>query len=222
MNLSPAGRAFAVGLMLALLLFGCDGASSARAAQTEKKATEPARKQAAPGQASVAQAPDDTKLEGNKLSLTGINMIVPAEWTGEPIETPGLMAPKAIFKIPNDKGDPGMVRVTYFPGMKGKERDEMNIDRWLAQVTQPDGKPSTREHAKIEISEANGVKFTILDLSGTVKVTMRDTPREGQRLIAAIVDHPKGPHFVVAAGPADLMAKAKDAVIAFIKSAKVD
>jgi hypothetical protein len=162
---------------------------------------------------------DTPKAEGDKLELDGLTLTVPAAWKQHTVETSGPMAPKAVLQIPAESGDPGTVRITHYPEMKGK--DEMNIARWLGQVNQPDGKPSTKEQAKIENIEQGEVKLTLVDLSGEVKLTMRDQARPGYRMIAAIVNHPKGPHFIVAAGPAELMAKSKDQVLAFVKSAKV-
>jgi len=64
------------------------------------------------------------------------------------------------------------------------------------------------------------VRITMVDLSGTVKLTMRDAAKPNQRMIAAIVDHPQGPHFVVSAGPGDSMEKWAVRIDAFLKSAK--
>lgn len=183
--------------------------------QEPAKATKPA----------VALRPDsagDARVEGDKLILTGIALTLPAGWKQQPIENPGPMAPKAVFQLPVGEGEQeaGVVRITHYPEMKGK--DDLNIDRWLAQVTQPDGKPSTREKAKIENIEAGGAKLTIVDLRGDVKLTMRDKPRPGYRMIGAIVNHPQGPHFIVAAATIEQMEKTQEQVMAFLKSIKVN
>ena len=104
--------------------------------------------------------------------------------------------------------------------MKGK--DKMNIDRWLGQTVLADGTPAKRENAKIEQKTIGNVKLTTIDVSGAVKATMRSTPQPGRRMIAAIVDHPQGPHFVVAIGEAATIAKWETAVHAFLGSAKVE
>ena len=134
------------------------------------------------------------------------------------------MGPKAVFKIPktDPNGEDGTVRITHFPDMKGKDKDEMNIDRWLGQVSKPDGQPLTRSDAKITTTEVGQVRITVVDMSGSAKLTMRDTAKPNQRMIAAIVDHPKGPHFVVSAGPAASMEKWAAQIDAFLKSAKVE
>lgn len=176
-----------------------------------------------PGVALRPGSSSDARVEGDKLILSGITFTLPAGWKQQTVENPGPMAPKAIFQMPageSEEDEAGVVRITHYPEMKGK--DDMNIDRWLAQVTQLDGKPSTREKAKIETIEAGGAKLTLVDLRGDVKLTMREKPRPGYRMIGAIVNHPQGPHFIVAAASIEQMEKAQEQVMAFLKSAKVN
>jgi hypothetical protein len=167
--------------------------------------------------------------KGPVLKLTGLTLTVPEGWVEEKVE-PTPMGPKAIYRIPKlDAAGPvdrlagdGMVRITHYPNMKGKDKDDMNIDRWLGQVSKPDGKPLTRADAKITTTEAGPVRLTVVDMSGSAKLTMKDTATPNQRMIAAIVDHPQGPHFVVAVGPAPSMEKWAAQIDAFLKSAKVE
>ena len=161
--------------------------------------------------------------KGNALKLTGLTMTVPEGWVEEKVE-PTPMGPKAIYRIPklDAAGEDGMVRITHFPNMKGKDKDDMNIDRWLGQVAKPDGQPLTRADAKITTTETGPVRLTVVDMSGSAKLTMKDTAKANQRMIAAIVDHPQGPHFVVTAGPAASMEKWAAQIDAFLKSAKVE
>lgn len=165
-------------------------------------------------------APTGAKDKGSQLNLTGLKLTVPAGWETQTIQ-PGAMAPKAVYQIPPLKPgeEPATVRITYFPEMKGK--DDMNLDRWIAQVTRPDGALATRTDAKIEKTELGNIRLTTVDVSGNVKMTMRDTPKPEQRMIAAIIDHPKGPHFVVVAGPAASMKTWEADIMKFLKSAEV-
>ena len=168
-----------------------------------------------------AGSASEARVEGDKLILSGLTLTLPTGWKQQPIENPGPMAPKAVFHLPAGEGqEAGIVRITHYPEMKGK--DDMNIDRWLAQVTQADGKPTTRDKAKIETVEAGGAKLTIVDLQGDVKLTMRDKSRPGYRMIGAIVNHPQGPHFIVAAATIEQMGKSQEQVLSFLKSAKVN
>jgi hypothetical protein len=184
------------------------------------KPTNPPATQPAPHQPG-ATAGEPAKLEGNQLTHGGITMTVPAGWQKADAGPATPMGPKAVFTIAGEGGAAVTVRITHFPEMKGPERDEANVNRWLGQVTKADGSPTKREEAKIETKEKGPVRLIIVDAAGTVKATMRDTAQPDSRLIAAIVDHPKGPHFVVASGPAALMDKSAANIRAFIESAKV-
>lgn len=180
-----------------------------------------AAKPAEPVKPAEAVKPAAAPAKETPLKLTGLTMTVPQGWVEEKIE-PSPMGPKAVFKIPrtDPNGEDGMVRITHYPDMKGK--DDMNIDRWLGQVSKPDGQPLTRSDAKITTTEVGKVRLTVVDMSGSAKLTMRDTAKPNQRMIAAIVDHPQGPHFVVSAGPAASMEKWAAQIDAFLKSAKVE
>lgn len=156
----------------------------------------------------------------SQLRLIGIRFVVPAGWETQQIQ-PGAMAPKAVYQIPPAKAgeEHGVVRITHFPEMKGK--DDLNIDRWVGQVAKADGTPSTRADAKIEKTETGNIRLTTVDVSGGVKMTMRDMAKPDHRMIAAIVDHPKGPHFIVAAGPVASMKTWEADILKFLKSAEV-
>ena len=226
---------------LAVLWAGCDqsdagnNAPSANLALETTPAPPPgtaaaaARKtatsNAAPPRRPPATAPQQPRagsnIDGNTLRLTGITMTIPDGWVVQPVK-PGPMEAKAAFALPKADGAQadGSVRITYFPGMKGK--DDMNIDRWLGQTARADGTPSKREDAKIEHKTIGNVHLTTVDVSGAVKATRRSTPQAGGRMIAAIVDHPKGPHFVVATGEAATIAKWETAIHDFLQSATAD
>ncbi len=145
---------------------------------------------------------------------------MPAGWIAEAPQ-PGPMAPKAVYRLPKTEGDAqdGTVRITYFPEMKGK--DEANIQRWLGQVRRADGQPATREDAKISVTPIGSVKVTLFDITGMVSSSMDGSgaATPNQRLINAILDHPKGPHFVRASGSAATMERWAASIEGFAKSA---
>lgn len=214
---------------------------AAKPAQPAATPTEPAPKPAKPTPAkstpvpttapekkgeTAAPAPAGTPAKatstGAQLVLTGLTMTAPEGWVAEPAK-PGSST-IAVYRLPKAEVDTGgcFVRITHFPKMKGM--DEMNINRWLSQLKRPDGQPSTREDAKIKVQEMGPVRLTTVDLTGTV---MRAKDGKGgaspdYRMIAAIVDHPEGPHFVKATGGIASMKQAEGAILAFLKSAKVN
>lgn len=155
------------------------------------------------------------------LELMELGLTIPSGWIREKV-TPGPMAPVASFLVPaaEKDSDPFRVRITYYPMMKGK--DDLNIKRWVGQVKRPDGTASSLKDAKVEVIEEGSIRLKIVDITGTINTRMGGggEGNAGQRMIAAIVDHPAGPHFVKAVGPLAAMEKRASDVYTFIKSAK--
>jgi hypothetical protein len=111
----------------------------------------------------------------------------------------------AEFTLPRAAGDAeeAQLVIYYFGGEGGGV--EANIQRWIAQMKQPDGRPSSAV-AKRETREVNGLKVTLLDVTGTYVSDM--TPgnpahpdKPDFRLRTAVVETPKGPYFVKLVGP---------------------
>jgi len=213
-------------LLTAAVLSACDKPETPR--EAEPAAPAPAKTPAKP--ASPHAAADRNTLPpahppiGNTApgSLTGVSFDVPKDWVVEPAP-PSEMGPKAIYslaKVESDEED-ASVRITYFPGMKGK--DDLNIERWVAQVRRPDGSTSTKEDAEIVVEQIGDVRLTIVDITGSVVTGMgvAGPAAPNQRLIAAIVDHPEGPHYVKVTGGIATMEKWAPSVYEFLKSAKV-
>lgn len=172
---------------------------------------------------SADSSADDSQAA--RLEHAGLILTPDPAWTPATFE-PGSMAPVAVYALPAESAEvePVEVRITHFPGMKGPQMDQMNIDRWVKSVRRPDGEAATVEDAKITKSENGNVRLTIVDITGGVMPMMGEAvPAElpEQRLIAAIVDHPQGPHFVKVLGPVPTMAKWEDRILAFLHSAEV-
>jgi hypothetical protein len=126
----------------------------------------------------------------------------------------------AEFVLPvttGDTEDANMV-IFYFGGGGGSI--EANLERWMGQVKQPDGRPS-RSVAKVDEFMANGLKMTVLDVTGTFVAPIVPGQPEANnkpnfRLIAAVIETPGGPYFVRLTGPARTVAKWKPSVNAFL------
>lgn len=200
-----------VRLILGALLAGFSIASVSVAEEPKSK----------PASSEPVKISDGATLDGRTLKLDGVDMTLHEQWDTVPMQ-PSPMGPVAIFKLPRAEGEPedGSVRITHYPNMKGK--DDANIDRWLKAVKQADGSPHTRETAKITTTEFGNVRLTVVDISGTVDNSMSGGgPTPGTRMIAAIIDHPKGPHYVRATGTIKTMEKWQAEVDKFFKSARV-
>jgi hypothetical protein len=170
------------------------------------------------GTADATKAPAAPAGQGGTVELTGLTMTAPASWQRENVQ-PSPMGPVAVFKIKADAGE-CEVRITHYESMKGK--DDMNINRWLGMVVMADGQPYTREKAQIKSDTVGDVKLTVVDLPGTVNASMGgpEAAIPDGRMIAAIIDHSRGPHYVRVYGPAKSMTAIEADVQAFLKSAK--
>jgi len=97
-----------------------------------------------------------------------------------------------------------------------------NVDRWINQMQQPDGRPS-KDRAKIETLNVNGLKVTTVDVSGTYTAQMSpgsDSRHNdsNQRLRAAVVETPKGNYFAKLIGPEKTVAHWDQSFVDYIKS----
>lgn len=151
-----------------------------------------------------------------QLDLAGLKMIIPPGWVKEEVQS-GPLAPVAALRITDPAGD-GVVQITRHLGAHGKDTEERAIERWLGQVTKPNGASSTMADAKIERRQTGTVRITTVDLAGTVKTTSREAGMPGGRMVAAMVDHPAGPHLITIVGPARSMAKWESAIDGFLRS----
>lgn len=204
-----------------MVVAGCDRGVSAQTETTDEASAAASRTNATPP-APLSPTTDANKAAGKEvaevtLDLEGLTMTIPEGWVAQPI-APGPMAAKAAFAIQNENGPPGSVRVTHYPRMRGM--NEQNIRRWISQATKPDGSPIPREDVKPTTDELGEVKLTTVDIVGTIKATMRSAPEPNQRMVASIIDHAEGPHFVVAIGNVDLIKSVHADIMTFLRSAR--
>jgi len=143
----------------------------------------------------------------------------PDGWTARPAASTMRVAE---FVLPKATGDPedGELIVYFFGGTGGSV--EANIERWIGQMQQPDGRGSS-EAARRSERTVNGLSVALLDVSGTYIAEVRpgSTDRHskpGFRMRAAVVTTPRGPFFIKAVGPAKTMRRWNDAFDAFTDS----
>jgi hypothetical protein len=135
------------------------------------------------------------KLPDGRLALGPFSLAAPADWTVKPI-TSNMRA--AAFQLPAKDGAEAELVVFYF-GTNGAGSVDDNLDRWLGQFEQPDGKKS-RDVAKIEHTNFGGQDATYVSVSG--RFVTQGMPGGGgpvdkpnQSLLAAIVESPSGPYY---------------------------
>ena len=154
-------------------------------------------------------------------SLATLTYSAPASW--KPVATSSSMR-VAQFAIPRAAGDAadGELVLYYFGGSGGSV--EANIERWLGQMQQPDGKPSSAV-AKRESRTVNTLKVTLVDVSGTYVAEMTPGAKERHnspnfRLRAAVIETPNGPYFIKLTGPAQTIASAEKTFEQFLGTLK--
>jgi hypothetical protein len=93
----------------------------------------------------------------------------------------------------------------YYFGQGQGGTVEANLDRWIGQFLQADGKPS-KEAAKIAKRTVHGLPVTTVDVSGAYTgmggpTSQPGPPVSGYRLLGAIVEGPRGSVFFKFVGP---------------------
>lgn len=191
-------------LVAALLAAACkadDAPSSARPSGPEaSNGAAPAGPQAiahgaAPGAAAQKAEPRPLpKLADGRVGLGPFSALVPRGWAEKPSASSMRTAE---FQVPASDGGDAEVIVYYF-GENGAGSVQDNIDRWLSQFKQPDGKPSS-EVAKIETAQFAGHEANLVSVSGryVAPATPGGAPSDkpDQALVAAIVQSPRGPYY---------------------------
>jgi len=133
----------------------------------------------------------------------------------------------AEWSLPKAAGDAEDAILTlYFFGASQGGNVQANLDRWIGQMAQPDGRQS-KDVAKTSSLTSHGLKVTFVDVTGTyvAEVTPGSTEhfnKPGFRQCAAVVETPGGPYFVKLTGPEKTVAKWQDSYTAFLKSLRYE
>jgi hypothetical protein len=150
---------------------------------------------------------------------------IPEGWQSKPPASSMRVAEFVLPRAAADKADAALT--VYFFGTGSGGGVQANLDRWMGQMTQPDGRAS-KDVAKTESRKSRaGLPVTIVDITGTyvAEVTPGSTDRfnePGYRLIAAVVETPGGTYYVKLTGPAATVARWQSSVIQFLDSLRVN
>jgi hypothetical protein len=147
----------------------------------------------------------------------------PAGWVSKP---PASSMRVAEFTLPKTTGDTedATLGIFFFGGQGGNV--DANLERWIGQMTQPDGRPS-KQAAKTTKFTSRGLAITLVELSGTyvAEVTPGSSERfnkPGFRLRAAVIETKEGPYFVKLTGPEKTVARWDESFMTFLKSLRVE
>lgn len=134
-------------------------------------------------------------LPDGRAALGPFTFEVPNEWTSKPV-TSSMRA--AHFELAAKPGEQAELVVYYF-GEGGAGGVAANLERWLGQFSQPDGKPS-KDVAKIENPKVAGQDATLVSVTGryaTSQMPGGPPPVDvaDGAMIGAIVSSPAGPYY---------------------------
>jgi hypothetical protein len=134
---------------------------------------------------------------------------------------------RAQYKVPKtgaDTADAELTVITFGGGMGGS--NDANIQRWLGQLEQPDGR-QTSEVAQRRSMSVAGFNVLIVEAPGRIRggALMPGSPPapsfERGRLLAAIVETPNGPWFFKLTGGDETVSGARNAFDAMLRSIRV-
>ena len=181
-----------------------------------------APRQSQPPGAPAAHPPTAIPTPPPAASSSDPTWDVPEGWTT--VKATGMR--RAQYTIPRAEGDSedGQMLVFYFGAGQGGAVDA-NLKRWRDQVTTGDGQPVPDSDVKSEVFDANGMKVTLLQVDGrfdpgAMPGVPATGPRDNYRMLAAVVETPRGPWFFKATGPKATMEKHADVVRAMLKSVR--
>ncbi len=182
-------RSSAIALVLVVSCFACS------------KSGDKADDNKGPAKAAVS-------VPANAVDMGSFNMRVPKTWKSEP---PKSSMRKAQYMVPGKAGPTSLV--IYYFGKGGAGGVQANLDRWIGQIKQPDGK-SSKAAAKIVNKTIGGMAVTTVDVSGHYTAAMRpggntNHDKPNTRMLAAIVVASDGPYYFKMVGPAATVAAEK-------------
>ena len=145
---------------------------------------------------------------------------VPDGWVEEERTSSMRVAQYRLPKAAGDTEDASLVLYYFGQGQGGSTA--ANIERWVGQIKQADGSAS-KDKAKEENLEANGLKVATVDITGTYVAettpgsgTLQNKP--GYRLRAAVVETPKGSYYVKLVGPEKTVTHWNDSFLSYVRS----
>ena len=147
----------------------------------------------------------------------------PDTWVERTSDSPMRVTEFQLPRVAGDAEDADLV-VFYFGGAGGGV--EANLERWVGQMTQTDGR-SSFEVAATTGFEANGLAVTTIDVPGTYVAPIRPGSasrlnKPNFRLIAAVVETPVGPYFFKLTGPARTVGRWDRPFATFLRTVRVD
>jgi hypothetical protein len=149
--------------------------------------------------------------------------VTPDGWNKQPAASAMRVAEFSLPRAAGDSEDAQLV-LYYFGGSGGSV--DANLQRWVGQMQQPDGKPLAATAVRKETRHVNGLAVTLLDVTGTYVAETAPGSTEHHnkpnfRLRAGVVETANGPYFIKLTGPARTVARWDAAFEQFVASLKL-
>jgi hypothetical protein len=161
---------------------------------------------------------------GAAVELGGLKAEAPAAWKEVEVHSPMRLKQFSVPGKGGDKGGDAELVIFYFgQGQGGSVED--NLARWKKQFEAPAGK-TVDQIAKTEKLKLASTSATLLDISGTYLFKARPMdpgpgePRPGHRMLAAVLETPKGSYYLRLVGPEKTVADARKDYVRWLKSFK--
>jgi hypothetical protein len=127
-------------------------------------------------------------------------------------ENPSSAMRYAQYRLPGAEPSIGDAEVAVFAGIGGSV--EQNVARWINQF-------ETSTEPEISERTIRGHQVTLVDVAGTFsagRMNSRSEPKEGHRMLAAVIETGGAPWFVKLVGPEETVAKWESSFTDFLES----
>ena len=158
------------------------------------------------------------------LGQASLKVDTPQGWVSKPPASTMRVVEFTLPRAPKD-GEDAELAIFFFGGQGGSV--QANIDRWIGQITQPDGRASKELAQTTTMQTKSGLKVSLVDVSGTYVAEVKPGATErlnkpGFRLRAAVVETPRGPYFVKLTGPVATIARWDKTFLDFLATLRVE
>jgi hypothetical protein len=166
------------------------------------------------------EASQSTAVSGQTDNVGGVRWNIPSGWTVGPERQ--MRHRTYIIKASTGDSEDAECAVFYFTGAGGGKMD--NLNRWIGQFEQPDGRKSA-DVAKMSELMVNNLATTTVDVDGIYRMSagpMMEVKEKktNYRMLASIIEGPQGLVFFKMVGPANTIAASEQVYMAMLGSVK--
>jgi hypothetical protein len=154
------------------------------------------------------------------VELGGLKSTPPETWKDVAVSSPMRLKQ---FTVPGKDGDAELVVFFFGQGQGGDT--QANLDRWKKQFEPPAGK-TLEDVSKVSTVKLAKGNATVLDVRGTFQWKANPMapgpaePRANHRMLAVVLETPKGNYYIKLVGPEKTIDKNKKGFDGWIKGFK--